>query len=113
MSVPSQRGLPPPATPSFARCWRHISGLARHWAQAGYKLLLGSRTHALLGDNVRVASAFQNVAANHLQGGHGLSCDVLVCGDKKNARAEIIKLAQATGMRGFHTGSIANAAAFY
>ncbi|QDX81207.1 NADPH-dependent F420 reductase [Denitratisoma sp. DHT3] len=71
----------------------------------------GQIAQELLGDNVRVVSAFQNVAAHHLQEGQGLECDVLVCGDSKEARAEVIKLVEAAGMRGFHAGSIANAAA--
>ncbi|MGV6806324.1 MAG: NADPH-dependent F420 reductase, partial [bacterium] len=52
-----------------------------------------------------------NVAAYHLQEGHGLDCDVLVCGNSKDARAEVVKLVEACGMRGIHAGSIANAAA--
>lgn len=71
----------------------------------------GQIAQALLGENVRVVSAFQNVAAHHLQEGQGLECDVLVCGDSKDARAEVIKLVEAGGMRGFHAGGIANAAA--
>ncbi len=71
----------------------------------------GQIAQALLGENVKVVSAFQNVAAHHLQEGQGLECDVLVCGDSKDARAEVIKLVEAAGMRGFHAGSIANAAA--
>lgn len=71
----------------------------------------GQTAQALLGEEVRVVSAFQNVAAHHLQEGHGLDCDVLVCGDSKDARAEVIALVEAAGMRGFHAGSIANAAA--
>jgi NADPH-dependent F420 reductase len=71
----------------------------------------GQIAQALLGEGVRVVSAFQNVAAHHLQEGHGLSCDVLVCGDSKDARAEVVKLVEAAGMRGIHAGSIANAAA--
>ncbi len=71
----------------------------------------GQIAQALLGEGVKVVSAFQNVAAHHLQEGHGLNCDVLVCGDSKDARAEVIKLVEAAGMRGFHAGSIANAAA--
>jgi predicted dinucleotide-binding enzyme len=46
-----------------------------------------------------------------LQEGHALDCDVLVCGDDKEARAAVITLVEAAGMRGFHAGSIANAAA--
>lgn len=71
----------------------------------------GQIAQALLGEDVQVVSAFQNVAAHHLQEGHGLDCDVLVCGDKKEARARVIELVEAAGMRGFHAGSIANAAA--
>lgn len=71
----------------------------------------GQIAQQLLGDEVMVVSAFQNVAAHHLQEGHGLSCDVIVCGDKKVARAEVIILVEAAGMRGFHGGSIANSAA--
>jgi len=71
----------------------------------------GQIAQALLGEDVRVVSAFQNVAAHHLQEGHGLDCDVLVCGDNKEARAEVIKLVEAAGMHGIHAGSIANAAA--
>ncbi len=71
----------------------------------------GQIAQALLGENVKVVSAFQNVAAHHLQEGYGFDCDVLVCGDSKDARAEVIKLVEAAGLRGFHAGSIANAAA--
>ena len=51
------------------------------------------------------------VAAAHLQEGKGVECDVLVCGNKKAARDEVIKLVEAAGMRGFHAGMINNAAA--
>jgi NADPH-dependent F420 reductase len=71
----------------------------------------GQIAQALLGDEVTVVSAFQNVAAHHLQEGHGLDCDVLVCGNNKEARAEVIRLVEAAGMRGLHAGSINNAAA--
>lgn len=71
----------------------------------------GQIAQELLGEDTQVVSAFQNVAAHHLQEGKGLDCDVLVCGDKKDARAQVIQLVEAAGMRGFHAGSIANAAA--
>ncbi|MBA6412553.1 NADPH-dependent F420 reductase [Parahaliea sp. F7430] len=71
----------------------------------------GQIAQELLGEDVHVVSAFQNVAAAHLQEGSGLDCDVLVCGNKKDARAEVIKLVEAAGMRGFHAGMINNAAA--
>lgn len=71
----------------------------------------GQIAQKIVGEGVRVVSAFQNVAAHHLQEGHALDCDVLVCGDDKEARAAVVTLVEAAGMRGFHAGSIANAAA--
>ncbi len=71
----------------------------------------GQIAQELLGEGVAVVSAFQNVAAAHLQEGRGVDCDVLVCGNKKAAREEVIKLVEAAGMRGFHAGMINNAAA--
>lgn len=71
----------------------------------------GEIAQDLLGEEVKVVSAFQNVAAHHLQEGHGIECDVLVTGNDKEARAEVITLVEAAGMRGFHAGPIANAAA--
>lgn len=71
----------------------------------------GAAAQQLLGESVQVVSAFQNVAAHHLQEGHGLDCDVLVSGNSKQAREKVVELVQAVGMRGFHAGPIANAAA--
>jgi NADPH-dependent F420 reductase len=71
----------------------------------------GQIAQQLLGEDVRVVSAFQNVAAHHLQEGHGLDCDVLVCGNSKEARGSVIDLVEAAGMRGYHAGPIDNAAA--
>lgn len=65
---------------------------------------------ALLGPNVRVVSAFQNVSAIHLKdSSHAVDCDVLVCGDDAAARETVIALAQAAGMRGIDAGPLANA----
>lgn len=71
----------------------------------------GQIAQALVGEEVAVVSAFQNVAAHHLREGAALECDVLVSGNRKDAREEVIKLVEATGMRGFHAGMINNAAA--
>jgi 8-hydroxy-5-deazaflavin:NADPH oxidoreductase len=71
----------------------------------------GQIAQDLLGETVDVVSAFQNVAAAHLQDEGAVDCDVLVCGNKKEARAEVITLVEAAGLRGFHAGMIANAAA--
>lgn len=71
----------------------------------------GQAAQALLGDRVQVVSAFQNVPAPHLQDEHPLDCDVLVCGNSKDARTRVIELVEAAGLRGFHAGPIDNAAA--
>ncbi|MDA0978792.1 MAG: NAD(P)-binding domain-containing protein, partial [Proteobacteria bacterium] len=64
-----------------------------------------------LGDDVQVVSAFQNVGAMHLQEDHKIECDVLVTGNKRDAREAVIKLVEAVGLRGWHAGPLANAAA--
>jgi NADPH-dependent F420 reductase len=70
----------------------------------------GQEAQALLGDSVRVVSAFQNVSATHLDDfDHPIDCDVLVCGNDKEAKAEVIALAEAAGMRGIDAGPIENA----
>jgi NADPH-dependent F420 reductase len=66
---------------------------------------------ATVGEDVQVVSAFQNVAAHHLQGEHEIDCDILVAGNKVAAREEVIALAEAAGMRAFHAGPLANSAA--
>jgi 8-hydroxy-5-deazaflavin:NADPH oxidoreductase len=67
---------------------------------------------AMLGPDVKVVSAFQNVSAHFLETPEGfVDCDVLVCGDDKDARESVIVLAGAAGMRGIHGGVLANSAA--
>ena len=64
-----------------------------------------------LGPGVKVVSAFQNVAAHHLESEGDVACDVLVCGDDKEARGAVVALARAAGLRAFHAGALANSAA--
>jgi 8-hydroxy-5-deazaflavin:NADPH oxidoreductase len=67
---------------------------------------------ALLGDAVRVVSAFQNVSAHHLNDlDHDVDCDVLVCGDDAAARETVIGLAAAIGLTAWHAGPLVNSAA--
>ncbi|MFZ5913435.1 MAG: NADPH-dependent F420 reductase [Pseudomonadota bacterium] len=66
---------------------------------------------AALGNAVTVVSAFQNVGASHLRDDHPVDCDVLVCGDKVDAREKVIELVEAAGMRGWHAGPLANSVA--
>lgn len=69
------------------------------------------RAQALLGAEVRLVSAFHNVAAHKLATDEEVQCDVLVFGDDKGARAVAVELAQQAGLRGLHAGALANAAA--
>jgi hypothetical protein len=71
----------------------------------------GKRAQEFLGDDVMVVSAFQNVAAHLLQQDVQIECDVLVAGNKKDARQRVIELIAEAGMKGWHAGPIANAAA--
>ncbi|MFZ5653641.1 MAG: NADPH-dependent F420 reductase [Pseudomonadota bacterium] len=72
----------------------------------------GQIAQNLLGPGVRVVSAFQNVAAAHLEDPeHDPDCDVLVCGDDAESCRQVLELVAAAGMKGWHAGPIANAAA--
>lgn len=67
---------------------------------------------ALLGDSVRVVAAFQNVSSVKLADPDAMvDCDILVCGDDEAARADVIQLAAAGGMRGLDAGPLRNAIA--
>ena len=69
---------------------------------------VAKKTQELLGKEVRVVSAFQNVAASHLDGDDALAGEILVFGNNKDARETIIGLIQEIGMKGWHAGSIDN-----
>lgn len=66
----------------------------------------------LLGDKVKVVSAFQNVSAAKLkQLGQPVDTDVLVTGDDEKAKADVIALVEAAGMRGVDAGPLENCVA--
>lgn len=66
----------------------------------------------MLGEKVRVVSAFQNVAAHKLrQLGADVDCDVLVCGDDVAARGIARELISRMGLRAIDAGPICNSAA--
>jgi 8-hydroxy-5-deazaflavin:NADPH oxidoreductase len=70
----------------------------------------GQEAQAILGEGVRVVSAFQNISSTHLSENHDhIDCDVLICGDDKDAKAEVIALAEAADMRGIDAGPLQNA----
>ena len=69
------------------------------------------RAQKLLGPDVKVVSAFHNVAAHKLATDQAIECDVLVFGDDKEARTQVAALVEQTGLRGIQGGALANSAA--
>ncbi len=67
------------------------------------------RAAALLGPDVRLVSAFHNVAAHKLATDSDIACDILVFSDDKAARDQVVALAADAGLRGIHGGALANA----
>ena len=66
----------------------------------------------LLGEQVKVVSAFQNISAHHLKDlDHVIDCDVLVCSDDREAAETVIGLARAIGLGAWNAGVLANSAA--
>jgi NADPH-dependent F420 reductase len=64
----------------------------------------------LLGPDVRVVAAFQNVPAYALKKLEiELASDVLVCGDEIEAKQQVIALAEAAGMNAYDAGPLDNA----
>lgn len=76
----------------------------------GKAAALEART--LLGDSVRIVSAFQNISADKLKDPNTvIECDVLLCSDDAEAKADVMKLVEAAGMRPVDAGPLANAVA--
>ncbi|PKN85641.1 MAG: NADPH-dependent F420 reductase [Chloroflexi bacterium HGW-Chloroflexi-8] len=63
---------------------------------------------SILGENVRLGAAFQNISYEHLLNDHEIHCDVLVTGDSKATREEIIKLVNDAGLIGWEAGPLEN-----
>jgi NADPH-dependent F420 reductase len=63
----------------------------------------------LLGPEVRVVAAFQNIPASALVRPEAkLESDVLVCGDDAQARADVVRLAEGAGMDAYEAGGLDN-----
>lgn len=63
----------------------------------------------ILGPDVRVVAAFQNISYEHLLHDEEVGCDVLVCGGNKAARITVIHLVEAAGLTGWDAGPAENA----
>jgi NADPH-dependent F420 reductase len=63
----------------------------------------------LLGDEIRVVSAFQNISAHHLDDLDAqVDCEVLVCADDKSASETVIALSEEIGLRAWYAGPLCN-----
>lgn len=60
---------------------------------------------AMLGDTTRVVAAFQNVAAHELrEHEHAIDCDVLICGNDREARQVVMQLTEKMGLHAVDAG---------
>lgn len=71
----------------------------------------GRQAQQILGPQVRVVAAFQNVPAHALKRnlGESMDTDVLVCADDPQAAQQVIALALSAGMRAYYAGGLDNA----
>jgi len=67
---------------------------------------------ALLHEGTRLVAALHHISSEHLSDpAHTFDCDVLVCGDDKEARAAVIAVISDLGLRGIDAGVLKNAIA--
>lgn len=69
------------------------------------------RAKRLLGEQVRMVSAFHNISAVKLGSHDDPDCDVLVFSDDEEARHVVIGIIERIGLRGLHGGPLANSVA--
>ncbi len=66
------------------------------------------QAQSILGEDVKVFSAFQNISYENLLSGEPVDCDVLVTGGDKETRKTVIELVNDTGLFGIDAGPIEN-----
>lgn len=76
-----------------------------HMPEAGSATLEAKQ---LLGEGVNVIAAFQNISYEHLMSNENIECDVLVCGDGREARKVIMGVISTLGMTAWDAGPIEN-----
>lgn len=70
-----------------------------------------AQAQVILGPDVRVVCAFQNVSAHLLRDlNTKIDCDVLVCGNDKDARQTVMRLARDAGLDAIDAGPLDHAA---
>ncbi|MBM3126105.1 MAG: NADPH-dependent F420 reductase [Chloroflexi bacterium] len=62
----------------------------------------------ILGGEVQVCAAFQNISHEHLLDDSPVDCDVLVTGTSTEARTEVLRLVDAAGLSGWDAGPLEN-----
>jgi NADPH-dependent F420 reductase len=63
----------------------------------------------LLGPEVKVVSAFQNISAHHLKHlGESIDCDVLVCADDREVGDRVVAMTREIGLGAWNAGVLAN-----
>jgi len=61
----------------------------------------------LLGEDVRVVAAYQNVPASMLKDlGKPIPSDILICSDDRDAADQVIELTRGAGMRAYYAGDL-------
>ncbi len=88
----------PTSTPK-SRVWRPPGGLSA-----------AEEAQEIVGQNVRVVAAFQNISAHNLKDlDYQMDCDVLVCGKMKEDKKIVMDLCSDAGFRGVNCGALQNA----
>lgn len=81
-----------------ARVWRLTSGLSA-----------AEEAQQLIGEDVHVVAAFQNIGAHNLRDlEYKMDCDVLVCGDFKEDKKIALNLCADAGFQGVNAGALQN-----
>mgnify|MGYP001367947842 CR=1 FL=1 len=62
----------------------------------------------ILGPDVQVVAAFQNISYDNLLSDEPVECDVLVCGGNKESRKIVLDLVAAAGLTGWDAGPVEN-----
>ncbi len=68
----------------------------------------GQEAQLILGENVFVITAYQNIPYERLLKNEKMECDVLVCGNSKEAKQEILAISKAIGLTAWDAGPIEN-----
>lgn len=69
---------------------------------------LGLHTQLILGNEVKVITAFQNISFELLMKDEPVQCDVLVCGVDKESREIGLRLVEDAGLTGWDAGPLEN-----